>query len=367
MQRRAAVILVAKQEDFSASAIWTWLRAATAVHRTDRLAALAPRYVGRTTTADCDPRAWEFLKADYLRPEQPAFDACYRRLVEEAAPAHGWSPIPSEKTLRRRLQREVPHGVRVLKRQGAEAASRTYPHQVRNRKVLHAMEGVNADGHTFDVFVKWPDGSIGRPCLVAVQDVYSGMIVGHRVDRSESWPAVRLAFADAIESYGIPEHCWLDNGRAFASKMITGRMQSRYRFKVRDDEPMGLLTALNTRVHWVTPYHGQAKPIERAFGDLCESIAKHPFCAGAYTGNSPVAKPDNYGARAIPSGEFETFVAQQIARHNMRDGRNTDVARGRSFLAAFRESYEHPRTVVRRATVDQLRSLLLAAEGVTCR
>jgi hypothetical protein len=61
-------------------------------------------------------------------------------------------------------------------------------------------------------------------------------------------------------------------------------------------------------IHWVTPYHGQAKPIERAWLDFCGRIAKHPAFAGAYTGNSPVAKPENYGSRAVKWADFERVV-----------------------------------------------------------
>lgn len=365
MPLRAAVPLAAREAGVSASTVWTWHRSATGVAREHRLAALAPRHAGRTATAECDDRAWQFLVTDYLRRDEPAFDACYRRLVEEAAPAQGWGPIPSKKTLRRRLEREFPRAARVLARQGADAAKRTYPAQQRDRSVFHAMQAVNADGHTLDVFVRMADGKVERPTLLAIQDVYSGMIVGWRLDRSENWHAVRLALADMAGSYGVPEVAYMDNGRAFASKWISGGSKTRYRFKVRAEEPEGVLTRLGVQIRWVTPYHGQAKPVERAFRDLAENIARHPACSGAYTGPSPEKKPDNYGQRAIPVEEFERHVAEQIARHNRREGRATATARGRSFEATFRESYE--KSLVRRASPEQLRELLLAAEGVTCR
>ena len=332
----------------------------------DRLPALAPRHKGRTKTSDCDPRAWTFLCTDYLRPERPNFEACNRRL-REAAAIEGWSPIPSARTLKRRIERDIPRGARTLARAGRDALQRSYPHQTRDRSVFHALEAVNADGHKFDVFVRWPDGTIGRPLMVAFQDLFSGLILSHRLDRSENWTAVRLCLADMAESYGIPEQCWLDNGRAFASKWLTGGMPNRYRFKVRDDEPAGILTMLGVTVHWATPYHGQAKPIERAFRDLCEEIAKHPKCAGAYTGNSPSAKPENYRSRAIPADDFAALVAAEIARHNQRSGRRAATARGRSFAATFAESYRSPTTLIRQATAEQRRLFLSAAEGVTAR
>jgi hypothetical protein len=366
VNKHTAVAIVAREFEISTSTLWSWLSLCDGVARTDRLPALAPRHAGRTTTEPCDPRAWDALLADYRRPEQPAFAACHRRMLGAAARG-GWSPIPSAKTLKRRIEREFPRAVQVLARAGREAAARIYPHQSRDRSVFHAVQAVNADGHRFDVFVKWEDGTVARPVMVAFQDLYSGVLLSHRIDRTENKEVVRLALADLVASYGVPELCFFDNGRQFASKWLTGRMATRFRFKVKDEEPEGILTALGIQVRWTTPYHGQSKPIERAFRDLCEEIAKHPACAGCYTGNKPTAKPDNYGARAMPIAEFRALVAAEIAAHNARPGRRTPIAKGRSFLAVLEESLDLPTTLVRRATAAQRRLLLMAAEGVTAR
>jgi len=363
--REVAVAWVAKEWNVASSTLWNWLAMVDGVAREDRLPALASRHQGRTATAECDPRAWDYLVGDYLRPEAPAFEACAARMLD-AAKAHGWGPIPSTKTLKRRLEREFPRAVKTLARAGREAAARSYPAQRRDRSIFHAVQAVNADGHKFDVFVKWTDGSIGRAMMIGFQDLYSGVILSHRIDKSENKEMVRLAFSDLVRDHGVPEMAWLDNGRAFASKWLTGRQANRFRFKIKDEDPQGILTALGVTVHWTTPYHGQSKPIERAWKDMCEEIAKHPAFAGAYTGNNPIAKPENYGAKAVPELEFRRIVAAEIARHNARPGRRTRVANGRSFLQAYEESIANG-ALVRRATEAQRRMLLLAAEGVTVR
>ena len=306
------------------------------------------------------PEAWEYFKADYLRNEAPAAERVHERLARAAA-EHGWT-FPSVATFVRRIKREIPRPVQILARQGMDALKRAYPAQERDRSVFRALEAVNADGHRFDVFVKWPDGEIGRPVMVAWQDLYSGKIVAYRVDKTENTDAVRLSFGDLVEHHGIPEHAYLDNGRAWASKWMTGGMATRYRFKVKEEEPLGLLTALlgKDNVHWTTPYHGQAKPIERALRDFCESVAKHPALAGAYTGNKPDAKPENYGSRAVPIDLFLTVLVQEIAAHNARKGRRSAVCQGRSFDETFNESYA--RGPVKKATAEQRRLWLLAAE-----
>lgn len=361
MGRDQAVMFVAAQRKVGLRSIYRWFDEVAGVERGDWLPYLAPRHTGRTVTAECDAMAYEFYKTDYLRPEKPSAESCYRRL-RDAAAAHGWT-IPSAKTLMRRIEREIAWPVIVLSRQGPEALKRLYPAQERDRSVFHALEAVNADGHKWDVRVEWEDGSIDRPVMVAIQDLYSGKFLSWRIDRSENKEAVRLAIGDMVELYGIPDHIYLDNGRSFASKWLTGGTPNRYRFKVRDDEPSGILTDLGVTVHWTTPYAGQSKPIERAFRDFCDNIAKHPAFAGAYTGNSPMAKPSNYGSKAVPIDSFRKVVAQGIAEHNARPGRRTRVAAGRSFDEAFRESYE--KSPIKTATAEKRRLWLLAAEGVS--
>src|SRR3546814_14857907 len=91
-----------------------------------------------------------------------------------------------------------------------------------------------------------------------------------------------------------------DNGRAFASKWLTGGAKTRFRFQVRDEAPTGLLVALGVTIHWAKPYRGQSKPIERGFRALCDSVAKHPAFEGPLTRNRPHPKPANTGRHPAP-------------------------------------------------------------------
>ncbi|MEP7041890.1 MAG: transposase domain-containing protein [Dokdonella sp.] len=340
-----------------------WQAAVAGAHRSDWLYLLVPHYVGQTAKAQIDPEAWETFKADYLRLEAPSAESCYRRLQRVAAGKSNWPALASLRTFKRRIETELSRAVRVLAREGEEALMKLYPAQQRDRSVFAALDGVNSDGHKFDVSVIFPDGTIGRPIIVGWQDLASGKMLSWRIGETETSDLVRLAFADMVREYGIPRECWLDNGRAFASKFLTGGTPNRYRFKVREEDPVGIITGLGVTVHWVTPYHGQAKPIERAWRDFCDSIAKHPAFAGAYLGNNPTAKPENYGSRSVAWDEFVAVVNSEVAAHNARLGRRAAQCNGRSFDQVFAESYA--KSSIRKATSTQLRALLLAAEAVT--
>lgn len=364
MDARAVVAAQLQREGVrggSVASLARWAADVAVAEKQHRLALLVPDYVGRTAAAPIPTEAWDLFKADYLRVEAPSATSCYER-VQRIARVQGWT-LPSLRTFERRIERELSPQLRTLARRGVEALDRMFPAQERDRSVFTALQAVNADGHKFDVFVRFPMGQIARPIMVGVQDLYSGKLLGWRIAETESADLARMAFRDVVERYGVMQHAWLDNGRGFASKMLTGGVANRFRFKVREEDPIGALVAMGVEIHWATPYHGQAKPIERAWRDLCDRIAKHPAFAGAYTGNKPDAKPENYGSKAVELEVFTRVVGEEIAAHNAREGRRTRVCMGRSFDAVFADSYaRHP---VRKATDEQLRQMLLAAEVVT--
>jgi putative transposase len=362
--KHLAVRQIAGARNIGASTIWNWLASIEGVRPDDRLPHLAPRHrasAAKPNLAECSPEFWGALKSDFLRLSEPAFTDCYRRAVRMAK-EQGWETLP-ERTLRRRLDREVSRVTQVLMRKGIDAVKRLYPPQVRDKTALVAMEAVNGDFHKWDVFVQWPGiEKPVRPQMVAFQDVFSGRILSWRLDISANSTAVLLAAGDMIETWGIPGHVLLDNGREFAAKAVTGGASTRYRFKVKEDDIPGLFTALGCEIHWATPYSGQSKPIERAFGTLCRSVAKDPRFDGAYTGNRPDAKPEDYGSRAVPLETFLSVVAEGIEELNTRNDRRSEVAYGRSFAEVFDESYAT--APIRKATEAQRRLWLMGAEGL---
>lgn len=352
----------------SRATLYRWLKMVKGRDSADWLALLAPGHVGRTAKAEFDQAAQDFFKAQYLREEAPSIATCYQ-WMKEAAKEHGWK-IPSQRTVTR-WANKIPAVVRTLKREGEHAVMAMYPSQRRTVADLHAMHWINGDGYQHNVFVKFPDGTVGRPKTWFWQDVYSRKLVGFRTDRTEHSDMIRLALGDVIEQYGIPEHVTIDNTRAAANKWLTAGVKTRYRFKVKEDDPIGLIPQMGMRLHWTSVHkgkgHGQAKPVERAFGvgGLGEYVDKHPKFAGAYTGPNVLAKPENYASNAIELDLFVQVLRACISAWNAREGRRTEICAGQlSFDAAFRESYERNAHLIRRATDAQRRMWMLTAESV---
>jgi hypothetical protein len=365
ISRKTAVTCTAAAQGVSASSLWGWLSKVDGKPSSDWLPLLASQRGGQERAkAGIHPDAWDYFLADYLRLEQPGLAACYDRLIRIAG-KHGWGVMPSLKTFQRRMDSEISRAEQVLARKGREAAKVMAPAQRRDRTVFASLEAVNADGYRHNVFVKWPDGSIARPISIAFQDLRSGLWLARRTDKSENKEATRLAIGDVITRYGLMEHVWFDNGRHFSSKWLTGRMPFRFRFKVKDEEPEGILTKLGMKVHFTRPYSGRSKPIERMFRQVGEYVDKHPAFAGAWTGNTPMAKPENYASTAVPLALFEQVCASELAAHNAREGRTGYGMLGRSFNQVFAD--HTPELGFRRATTEQRRLFMLAAEGVTAR
>ncbi len=346
----------------SPATINNWFAAVAGVSRSDRLAFLAPDRKGGGARADIDGEAWQRYCSEYLTPSRPTHAAAYWRtqLWAEAAGIQ----IPHAKTFQRRFEKEIPPEVVLARRDGMERVVEMIPSQTRSVAHLHALHSINIDGHLADVSVLWPDGSISRPMLIGVQDLFSRKMLAWRIDKTENAAVTRLVFADLFKRWGVPRRAYLDNGRAFASLWMTNGAKTRFRFKTREDLPDGLLVAMGIEVTFVTPYHGQAKPIERTWKDYCEHIARHPACVGAYVGPNTQEKPHNYGDRAMPLAEFQALADSQIALLNAKMGRRTEMAAGGSFDQAFERSIAAG-APVGRATPEQLRMALLTSETVS--
>lgn len=356
----------------SRATIYRYLDQVEGVERQDWLAALLPAYGNSRPAAKCSDEAWDFFKALYLTPEKRSIAMCHD-LTAHAAEAHGWD-WPSERTVTR-WANDIPRTVRVLAREGENALLRLYPSQRRTVADLYAMHWINGDGYQHNVFVKLdpsdPNEKPFRPKTWFWQDIYSRRILGWRTDYSEHTDMIRLALGDVIARYGIPENATIDNTRAAANKWLTAGVKTRYRFKVKETDPLGVMPQLGIDVHWTSVIAGkgwgQAKPVERAFGvgGLGDYVDKHPRFSGAYTGPNPMEKPDNYGEKAVAWDVFVEVLAQQITHWNAKAKRRTEICAGvKSFDDAFNESYQRNADKIRRPTEAQQRLWLMEAESV---
>lgn len=367
-----ALAFVAKQSNEAVGSLKRWYYRVSKFERSDWLPLLIDKHGNKRQgkEATFTPEAWEFFKADYFRNERPQFGSCYERL-KLAAQEHGWV-IPSISSIKRKIERDIPKVQQVFLRDGEHALSQFYPSQRRSVEDIQAMEWINGDGYQHNVFVKWHNGEVVRPKTWLWQDVRTRKILAYRVDLSENSDVIRLSLMDLIWKYGIPKHLTIDNTRAAANKWMTGGVKNRYRFKVKDDEVVGIIPLLGIELHWTSIQfgkgHGQAKPIERAFshGGLGELVDKHPSLAGFYSGSGIKDQPDNYngGKAGVDYEAFILALEEGIQLFNSRLGRNTELCQGvYSFNQVFERDYA--KASIRQASHEQMRLLMLMSEAVT--
>lgn len=350
----ACYAMVADEFSVSASTVKRAWRRIRKAHETDWLALLVKDYKGREPD-DIAPEILATFFADYGRVEQPQLQAVHERTVKEAA-RHGWGPVPSPDTLKRRWD-ALPIAQRIYMRKGQQALADAYPSIERDRSDMMPTDMFNGDGRTLDLFVRLKDGRERRIILLAVQDEATNKILGWTLSETESGTAYRSVIAKVFTEYFIPERFKFDNTRAAANKMLTGKAKNRYRFKDNPEDCEGLLLRVGCRPIFAQPYNGKSKPVERAFGEIKERIEKDPRCAGAYTGPSTTKKPANYGQSAVPIELLETIVTGAIEHYNTRIDRRSKVAYRTSYNAVFEQRLSS--IPVRRLTDAQRRYFFL--------
>ena len=371
--RQEALDVTAADVGVSVPTLRRWTSRAAAAAQAGRVATTElvdrPRS-GRPSTVWAQPgaeEAWRLWRAAYLRPEAPSAAGC-RETVRRVGLTRGWR-LPAVKAFTRRLRAEVPAAEVVRAREGRLAALATYPFQRRTVASLAPLEIVNGDGYRHNLFVTPAGGGKPfRPITWCWQDVRTRKILAWRSGPTESADLVRLAFHDLVTRHGVPGTALQDNTRA-ASAVWFGGSSLRWRAD-RGQAVPGILKLLGVRVRHTgverevngkARGRGWAKPVERAFRDLDETVDRHPRAAGAYTGRSTTAKPANYEERVLSWAEFLAVRDDGIAAHNARPGRETEAAAGCSFDAVW--AAEIATTPVRRLTHAQESLLLLAVES----
>ncbi|MGR5240252.1 transposase domain-containing protein [Photobacterium damselae] len=387
-KKKEAIATAAANTKFSERVIREWFYFKPKLNKIDEsdwLAYLLITQGGKTANnkAEFSPEAQTFFKNSYLRPHVTISEAY--RLTVKAALASGWQ-VPSEKTVTRWMQKNIPHELRVLMRQGKAAVHQhLVPAQRRTRMGMHAMELVSGDGHVARVHCELENGQIIRPMIWVFQDVFSSAIVGYSIDLSENNEMLSIAIANMANKYGLPSGFLFDRGSAALSDQVTGSMikpskKGKYK-KFDSTELEGLLQMLgytSSDINWTgviednvgNKGNARGKPVERVFHSKAGigQFERHDAFKGCYTGKSVVDRPMDYegGKKGVPFALFCELFDSWVIDYNNQLGRRTEMGRGvKSYQQVFNESYALSQ--IRKPTPEQIRLCLLRQESVTVR
>lgn len=253
---------------------------------------------------DDDSIIWQAFLQLYLDDSEPKVADCYKKMTAFIAEEHPEliEDIPSTATFRRKIQK-IPFAVLEYAHKGEKAMhDHCVPHADRLTDNLKANRVWVMDNYTIDVLVKNEDGvtATKRIYLTGVLDAKSFVLVGWNISTSPDSQSTLIALKNAILRHGSPVELYLDNGREFTAKDISGRRGSR---KMSDDAiPTPILERLGISVTFAKPRNAQAKVIERA-----HLTFKNQFCRGldGWCGGNILERRESL-KRHIKNGVIET-------------------------------------------------------------
>ncbi|TCP43365.1 putative transposase [Rhodovulum marinum] len=258
----------------------------------------------------------------------------HKQVAKEAA-AKGWT-WPPYHTIRRRWNDMDPIA-RLVAEVGEERATALLTLRLpQTAEGMAAMDMVDGDGREFKVRVRWPDGTVGCPWVVAFADRRTRKTVGWAVGKSENSDVTEAAILHMCETHGRPQKVGFDNGSAFNSQRIAGGLTPAYRTKQTrkpDWAVPGVLKIIGAEL--------RNKGVGAKTSNLQENVWSHlrhvdndPRFHGAQRPGPNDPTPPN--GEPVPLEVFEAVLAEAIHDLNTAtDNRVKGLLKGESRAEAF--------------------------------
>lgn len=246
------------------------------------------------------------------------------------------SELPPERTVRAWCQREREQKLALQRARSRKKdwQDNREPYVTRDLSQYRPGEIFCGDHTELDFMVMNEEGKLDRRWITAFIDVRSRLLVGHCLSWQPNSDTIGISFRNSVTGSqlmvfhngeyvpkpitSICDEVWIDNGKDYKSR---DSKRSFGQIKFSDDAER-MVQSL-TRLHYVQPYHGQSKPIERFWKTIQEMMRSAP----GYKGNVYQNKPDSL-ADDIKQGnimnvaEFDAFVVLMINTYNNRPHRS---------------------------------------------
>lgn len=349
----AEKLIKSRYSDVSKPTLWRWRNLVAGQDRAYWIYLLAPNYEGRQKQT-IPQDAWDYFVSLHDQAQAP-HSVCYYTM-QQANKAQLWGALPSLKTFIRRYE-ALPQNFRIFIQQGVTALKESLPSIKRDYTTLAIHELWEADGRKADVNCRWQDGEVSRPWIVTMRDVRTRMVLARLISKTNDKALVLEAFKQACElTKTHPIGFLFDNGTEYSCICLTGGQLSNVRHRSDGHQPLGILTRMGITIHWATPYHGAAKPIESFWNIIAKYADK--TCGKAYVGNNPVNRPEDADPKhAIPIEEYANLLKLTISAWcNGEFGKHRGHGmQGKSPLELYNELM--PAHLAKQATAEELNSM----------
>jgi len=185
----------------------------------------------------------------------------YNRVADE----RGWKPIKTDLTIRLYLNRPEIEPLWYGGRNGELAAKEKFNRQ--HRTLLPTMRDSlwYSDGTKLNYFYRNDEGKTCTCNVYEVMDVYSEVMLGYHISKSEDFEAQFMAYKMAMQTSGHKPYEIVFDNQGGHKKLDTG----------------GFLKNLARIARNTAPYNGKSKTIESAFKRFQEScMRRDPFFTG---------------------------------------------------------------------------------------
>lgn len=223
-------------------------------------------------TSSISEEAWEFFYSLYMTFQRRSVKWCYDKTKLK------FPDVPSLRSFERKVKK-IPEYAILRYRVGTKAFNDALPHMERSRTGVMSNDIWCSDHHRIDVFVRNSTGHVIRPWLTVFTDIRSTKIMSFIVREADpNATVVKKCLRLGIEKFGVPKEILTDNGKDYKARDLS----LEYPLSVMNVLGIGKITA--------TPYHGQAKPVERFFRTLEERFGKMFY---SYAGNDAKKRPEH--------------------------------------------------------------------------
>lgn len=205
---------------------------------------------------DIPPDAWEYFYALYMTLQKRSIEICWEYTKTE------YPEIPSVSAFERKVK-TIPEPVIIFYREGEKAFNDSLVCMERSKEDIHSNDIWFSDHHLMDVAVLNNRGRVFRPWLTAFFDARSNKVIAFIIrDKSADATVIKQCLRKGMEEFGVPKELYFDNGKDYREKSFN------------KDFPLSLTKQLGINQIYATPYHGQAKPIERFWETLEDRFCK---------------------------------------------------------------------------------------------
>lgn len=257
------------------------------------------------------PDAWEYFNNLYMTQQKRSVQRCWELTQQE------FPDIPTVSTFERKVK-TIPKLAIIRWRDGDKAFNDAMPSMLRSREDISSNDIWFSDHHLVDAAVVNNRGKVFRPWLTVFFDARASKVISFIVrDKSADATVIKQCLRLGIEEYGIPKELYFDNGKDYREKSFN------------KDFPLSITRQLGIGQIYATPYHGQAKTVERFFGTLEDRFCK---LLPTYLGKDAKQRPENMRVIldklkdiAPTMEQFIEMLTEFIKDYNNTSSKGTDM------------------------------------------